>query len=217
MPEEKPSLHELELRLKEQEIKLKEAEIRLKETEVRAKEQEIAAARRLSPVAVGIYVAALGLLGNLIVARWNNNSTVDVERAREQSALVIEAIKTNGDTKAACKSLMFFVRLGFVENKDNLIVGTCLNDQENIPTLPSGSNYLIILIRDRNNKPVVGATVHTKDAMGNQDNCTTFEAGECRLPPVPLGDSLLVSVEKGTSKTMERVSWSGTPIVLVLD
>jgi hypothetical protein len=60
MADERPPLQELELRVKEQELKLKE-------TEIRAKEREINASRWVNPLVIGLFAAALGLAGNVIV------------------------------------------------------------------------------------------------------------------------------------------------------
>ena len=68
MAEEKLSFQELEVRLKEQELKLKEAE-------VLAKKRDLAASKWLDPVVIGLFAAALGLVGNVVVTTINNTNT----------------------------------------------------------------------------------------------------------------------------------------------
>lgn len=100
MAEEKLSLQELEVRLKEQELKLKKAE-------GLAKERDLAASKWFNPVVIGLFAAALGLAGNVVVTTINNTNMQKLERSRTQSTVILEAIRTNGDTNAACKNLVF--------------------------------------------------------------------------------------------------------------
>src|ERR1700761_7426992 len=79
---------------KARELDLKEREIAAKEREVAAKERELEQSRWLNPTVIGLFVAALGLIGSVIVARVNNDNTQRVEHSRSQSNLVLEAIKT---------------------------------------------------------------------------------------------------------------------------
>jgi hypothetical protein len=131
MADERPPLQELELRVKEQELKLKE-------TEIRAKEREINASRWVNPLVIGLFAAALGLAGNVIVTIFNNQSTQKVERERAQSTLILEAIKTNGDTNASCKNLIFFVSLGLLEDENHTITGACPGNVQGVPSISFG-------------------------------------------------------------------------------
>jgi hypothetical protein len=115
--EEKLSLQELEVRLKEQELKLREAE-------VLAKTRDLTTSKWSNPV-VGLFAAALGLAGNVVVTTITNTNTQKLERSRTQSTLMLEAIKTNGDTNAACKNLIFFLSLGLIEDTNKAITGAC--------------------------------------------------------------------------------------------
>ena len=65
MAEERPSLQELELRVKQQECKLKE-------TEIRVKERELTASRWGNPVVITLAIGVLGLAVNIIVTLVNN-------------------------------------------------------------------------------------------------------------------------------------------------
>ncbi|MBA3912821.1 MAG: hypothetical protein H0X25_02945 [Acidobacteriales bacterium] len=131
MAEERMSLQELELRLKEEEIKLKQIE-------TRAKERDIASSTWRSPLVIGVLLAAVGLFGNLVVAAINNANTQRLERARAQSNLMIEAIRTNGDTNAACRNLVFFLSLGLIEDSNHTITGACPGNVQGAPSVSVG-------------------------------------------------------------------------------
>lgn len=78
-----------------QELRLKQREIAAREREVAAKEAELNRSRWLNPTVIAIFAAAAGLVGNIFVARTNNNNNSQMlERVRSQSNLVMEAIKT---------------------------------------------------------------------------------------------------------------------------
>jgi hypothetical protein len=129
--EEKLSLQELEVRLKEQELKLKEAE-------VLTKERDLAASKWLNPVVIGLFAAALGLAGNVIVTTINSTNTQELERFRTRSTVILEAIRTNGDTNAACKNLVFFVSLGLIEDTNHTITGACPGNVQGVPSFSVG-------------------------------------------------------------------------------
>lgn len=132
MAEEKLSLPELEVRLKEQELKLKEVE-------VLAKKRDLSASKWLNPVVIALFAAAIGLVGNIVVTTINNTNTQELERSRNQSTLILEAIKTNGDTNATCKNLVFFVSLGLVKDINHTITGACPGVVQGVPSVSFGS------------------------------------------------------------------------------
>ena len=85
---------------------------------------------------LGLFASAVGLIGNVFVARVNNRNTQDVERLRSQSNLVTEAIKT-GSSDAACKNLTFLVQLGLLDDPQHAIRDTCKAAPTGPPSLPS--------------------------------------------------------------------------------
>jgi hypothetical protein len=117
--------------------KAKERELGLLEREVLVKERELARSRWLNPTVLGLFAAALGLLGTLIVAERNNSSSRQLENVKLQSSLIIQAIST-GDATTACKNLLFFRKLGLLEDPRNLI-DQCASSPANTPVLPSSS------------------------------------------------------------------------------
>ena len=162
MAEEKTSLQELEVLLKQQELKFKELE-------VRAKEREVASSKWLNPVVIGLFSAALALLGNVIVTTINSSNTQALERARTQSTIILEAIKTNGDSNAACKNLMFFASLGLIEDTNHAITGACPGNVQGIPSvsvslppdLLSGTLFYPVVVQTVDDKgaPISGVNV----------------------------------------------------------
>src|ERR1700679_2020241 len=97
------------------EVRLRSLEIALKEREVAANEREQQQPKWLSPTTIGLFAAALGLVGNLVIAALNDWNTQQVERSRAQSTLIVQAVST-GDAKSACKNLLSFISLGLLED-----------------------------------------------------------------------------------------------------
>lgn len=106
----------LEERKLESEINAKSRELDLKEREVKIQEKT---ARRamLNPAALGLFAAAVGLLGNATVAFYNSRASMELERFKSQSSLVLEAIKT-GNAESACKNLEFLADLKRIDSPD---------------------------------------------------------------------------------------------------
>ena len=80
------------------ELDLREREVAAKESEADSKEKELERSRWLNPTVIGIFVAAIGLLSSVVVARLNNNATQALERQRAQSTIILEAIP-DGNTR----------------------------------------------------------------------------------------------------------------------
>jgi hypothetical protein len=142
-PSSTPSLDERrfeqDMAAKNRELDLKEREIAIKEREVAAREVEVHRSRWLNPTTIGLFAAAIGLIGNVLVARVSNQNTQQVEHVRAQSNLVLEAIKTGtGNTNDACKNLIFLVQSGLLEDGSETIRKQCASAPIGPPSLPSG-------------------------------------------------------------------------------
>ena len=72
---------------------------------------------RMNPLVVAIYTAAAAALGNLVVEYMNGRNEMRVETIRADQALVLEAIKTNGDESKAKANLLFLVRAGLLQER----------------------------------------------------------------------------------------------------
>jgi len=155
--------------MEDRKFELRQHELRLKEREVVVKEHEAKASNRwLNPVVLGLFAAALGLFGNLIVAWINNRATENAERIRAQSTLIQGVIKTN-DNDATCKNLIFFVKLGMLDDPEGTIKQVCPKTEEGVPSLSSPlTNSLppslpygvhVLVLDSDSHKPVEGATV----------------------------------------------------------
>jgi hypothetical protein len=121
----------------ESEIALKRRELELKDRELKFKELELGSPYWRSPIFVGLIAAALGLLGNVVATSLQNWNTQRVERYKAQSNLILEAIKT-GDQEKAAKNLSFFLQLGFIDDEKGKIQGF-LNKKTDVPVLPSSA------------------------------------------------------------------------------
>jgi len=221
VPDEKPSLEEQERLLRERELKLKELEIA-------RREKEVATSKWLHPLVLGLFAAAIGLIGNVIVTKSNNSNITNIEHFRAQSTLILEAIKTNGDTRAACKNLTFFVNLGLLDDTNRTIVGACPESTQGVPTLPAdvsggslaSSSRVTVIVKDGRGKPISGATVRITNVKSvDMGGCKTLTNGQCKFgSPLKFDDSFTVSVEKeGYLKKESPEVWDGFPITIVLD
>jgi len=132
-PPQSPSLDERKF---EQENADRKRELDIKEREVAAKEGELKRTRWGNPLVLALFAAAVGLIGNVFVARVNNTSTQELERLRGQSNLILEAIKT-GSPDAACKNLLFFVNLNLIQDPVGAIHGQCATAPKGPPSLPA--------------------------------------------------------------------------------
>lgn len=134
-PASEPSLEE---RRFQEEAAAKKQELGLRQREVTAKEEELRRSRWLNPMVIGLFAAAIGLIGSVIVARVNNQASQQLEQFRSQSTLILQAIKT-GDQDGACRNLVFFVSLGLLDDQNHTISKTCASAPTGAPSLPADS------------------------------------------------------------------------------
>jgi hypothetical protein len=240
--EERPSLQELELRVKEHELKLRE-------TEIRAKERELSTSKWMNPVVIGLFAAVLALIGNIIVTVFNNQNTQEVEHFHTQSTLILEAIKTNGDTNAACKNLIFFASLGLLEDTNHAITGACPGNVQGVPSvseegppdLSGGRLYYALTVKtvDDNGAPLSGVSVEadlvpssaplpvpqldlTKVAgygwlLKGTSSRMSGKDGTCFLGMAPLNSFIVVLAKKeGYAGNRTTIRFNGTSVVVVL-
>lgn len=100
----------------DREYELREREVAAREREVTAKENEGKTSKWFNPVTIAIYVAAIGLFGNILSNYSNNTASASAEHGRHQSDLVLSVIKTGGNEVDSCKNLDFFVRIGWLDD-----------------------------------------------------------------------------------------------------
>lgn len=106
------------------ELDLREREVIAKEREVAVKEQELKRSRWLNPTTIALFVAAFGLVGNLVVAGLNNTNSQTVERIKSQSNAVLQAIRTDSPN-LSCTNLDLFLRLKLIADPDSAIHRVC--------------------------------------------------------------------------------------------
>jgi hypothetical protein len=191
----------------------KDRELNLKEREVAAKEKEVNVSRWSNPVVLGLFAAAVGLIGNVFVARVNNQNTQAIERLHTQSTLILQAIKT--DENSSCNNLIFFVKLGLIDDPNNTIRSTCPKKDYAPPSLPASSNEekaqgrnMVVKVVDEEGSPIHLAIVTTWP----DNDCFTDDGGICNVR-VASGSSTLyvhkdgyvtlrVDIEPGPPKTI---------------
>ena len=123
---------------RKRELDLRERELVAREREVTAKEAEIKKSPWTNPLVIGLFVAAIGLIGNSVVALLNNRNSMDVEHFRAQSNLVISAIGgggTGADSQKACTNLIFLVNLRLVDDTNTAIKQACVTQPQQAPSL----------------------------------------------------------------------------------
>lgn len=131
-----------EAAVSQRELDLKEREVAAKEREIASKEKELDRSRWLNPTVIAIFVAAIGLISSVIVARLNNTATQELERQRAQSTIILEAIRTGtGNTDASCRNLAFLANLGLIDDPKGTIHKQCVSVPEGIPSLPAATQF----------------------------------------------------------------------------
>jgi hypothetical protein len=161
IPASEPSIEE---RRFQAETTSRNQELALREREVAVKEEDSRRSRWLSPMVIALLAAAVGLLGNVVVATLNNQASQQLERLRSQSNLVLEAIKT-GDQPGACRNLVFFVALGLLHDQNRAISKACSSAPQGGPALPANDTVrsmipLIVRVIDKSDREVNGLRVY---------------------------------------------------------
>jgi TPR repeat protein len=87
-----------------------------------------------NPLVVGVFVAALGLFGNIGVTFLQNRASQALSREKAQSDLILEAIRT-GDTAKANANLIFFIEAHLVDDAHDYIKNAIKEGRG--PTLPA--------------------------------------------------------------------------------
>ena len=142
-----------EVDFKEREFRLREQELALKRRELELREADQRFSRWLNPVFLGLVAATVTIGGNLAIARRQTAASIEQERLRGQSNLILEAIRT-GDMGRASKNLEFFVRLGFIDDSNGRII-KYLTEGPNAPVLPVSRGAGL---PDENSLFIVGAS-----------------------------------------------------------
>ena len=132
-------MDEREYELRTDELALREREVSASEREVTAKEKESHVTWWKNPLIVGLVGAALALGGNIATNILSNRASAEAEHFRAQSSLVLSVIKTNGNEDDACKNLNFFVRIGWLDDRNGAIQNVC-GTKGGVPTLPASSS-----------------------------------------------------------------------------
>jgi hypothetical protein len=88
----------------------KAKELALRETELRRSQWS-------NPLVLAILTAAAAGAANFVVARNNGNQQAAIEREKAEQALVLEAIRTNGDVRKSAENLNFLVETGLLTNQ----------------------------------------------------------------------------------------------------
>jgi hypothetical protein len=91
-----------------QDYELRKQDLDLKRRELDLKEEDQRASKWRSPLVVGVFVAGLGLPGNVVVSYPQNKATEALAREKAQSDLIVESIKT-GDAAKANANRWFFI------------------------------------------------------------------------------------------------------------
>jgi hypothetical protein len=88
------------------------------------------------PILATIVVAILGLFSNAYVTYLNSASQLQLETARANTTLIVEAVKTgSADPKVANRNLQFFIDAGLLKDPDGKIAN--LVKQGRSPVLPA--------------------------------------------------------------------------------
>jgi hypothetical protein len=129
---------EAEQKLKQDELAIKEREIAVQEFQAKRAEGFIV---RLGPIGLGIFAAAIGLIGNLVTTSLQGISQRELERTKSEALLVVELAKS-GDLERAQKNMQGFIKMGFLRDPNGYL-STALENKENVPFLPPNAISLL--------------------------------------------------------------------------
>ncbi|SHI85376.1 N-acetylmuramoyl-L-alanine amidase [Hymenobacter daecheongensis DSM 21074] len=115
----------------ENEIKL--TELAIKKAELKAKETELTKAHRFSiTTSIPLLIALVGLAASAITAVVQKSTSIELERNRFRSSLLLKALDAQG-TENISKTLLFMVDTKILEDKDGSI-RRAANKPEELPT-----------------------------------------------------------------------------------
>lgn len=129
-----PTLEERKLALEEKKL---EADNRLRQDELQIRREELAAQRQKGklPILLPLWVAALGFVGNMIVAGIQGYFNMRIEKAKFQSSVILKAIET-GNVNDSAKNLRFLVKAGLLDDRADRMT-TLLENPASVPVLPA--------------------------------------------------------------------------------
>jgi hypothetical protein len=78
-----------------------------------------------SPTVLGLFAAALGLVGNFTMSWYNNRSQHELDAIKMRSELIQDAVKTSS-VQQSCRNLLFFVETALLNDKNGKITQKCL-------------------------------------------------------------------------------------------
>jgi V8-like Glu-specific endopeptidase len=103
----------------ERELALKDRAQKVSEDDLAIRKEELARSRWRSPLVLAILAAAIAALGNAIVAYVTGQQSQTLEDTKEESARILEMIKT-GDADKAAENLRFLANAGLVTDPQRL-------------------------------------------------------------------------------------------------
>lgn len=114
-----------------------DSEARWREAELQLRREELAAQREKDrlPIRIPLWVAALSVLGAVIVAALQGWANIRLEKEKFQSSLILKAIET-GNIKDSATNLRFMVEAGLLQDSSGKL-SALLNTPTSIPVLPS--------------------------------------------------------------------------------
>jgi hypothetical protein len=98
-----------------------------------------------SPAVIGLLAAALGLIGNVVVAWYNDRNAREIDIAKMQSQLILQAVNSHS-LQQSCQNLLFFVNTSLLKDKNNRISEEC--------TRPLQQTYVPALAASASNAPM---------------------------------------------------------------
>jgi hypothetical protein len=187
------------LALRELELNSREHALDARQQTLEARDLASGASAWKNPLVLAIFAAAIGLIGNVVVAVANVYSNQAVEKQKLQSNLIVEGIKTTQEN--ACKNLKFFLSLKLIDDsQDGATKKVCQPNSNDIPSLPPPgavdsvnpttpsqkdlfddvyADVLGIVIEDRTSKPIEGVRLTTPELSSG---VMTDKEGHFALP-----------------------------------
>jgi hypothetical protein len=155
-----------------------------------------------SPALVGLFIAATGLIGNMVVAWYNDTNTRKLGVAKLHSELILQAVNAHS-LQESCQNLLFFINSDLIVDKKGKIAEEC--------TQPLQQTYIPAMAASASAKPVaqdMAIAVKKTDVGAKFQYAVAFT-----VPNVPNANFNLVKIYCTQLAGMERTGEKTYPVV----
>jgi hypothetical protein len=110
-------------------------------TEIASEKTALHHLKWTSPAIIGLLAAALGLIGNFVVAWYNDRNAREIDLEKMRSSLIMQAVNSHS-VQQSCQNLLFFIDTALLSDKQSKITQECTHplQQTYIPALAAATS-----------------------------------------------------------------------------